>query len=437
MTLTLCHCMVLVLLLHQDAPDTDRHGSIELQKARQAFAKVQALCQKDAGKCWGKPLSGPWLFVDPQTRHVVANEPDAQGVLTAKAGLYVGQLPASIPAANTSVNWLGTRWVMVLWPLPSKPMEQGALLMHETWHRLQDALGFPMTNPRNAHLEAQDGRYWLQLEWQALAKAMEATGDVRLRAIKDALLFRSVRRALFPNARVEEQQLEMHEGLAEYTGLHLSGAALEEQRLYLVKELRERPKRLISFTRSFAYLSGPAYGLLLDGTPNSWRDGLKSTDDLGELLRKALHLPEVQPDHKAAQTAALAYDGAVLLAAEKKRDEQQKAQRDKIEALYVQGPVLVLPLRMMQIQLNPNRVIQIDKLGTLYQEARISDQWGVLQTKEGVLISDDFTKAIVPVPRDRQMKPLQGPGWEITLADGWDIAAGPRHGDWHVAQIKK
>src|SRR5713226_2210476 len=135
-------------------------------------------------------------------------------------------------------------------------------------------------------LDTRDGRLWLQLEWRALAAALTSRGKQRRRAIADALLFRAYRRAIFPQAASEECEMELHEGLAEYTGVKLSGSTNLAQ--YVVdKNLKEATSNQ-TFVRSFAYATGPAYGILLDGTGTNWRKGLKKDDDLGLLLQERL-----------------------------------------------------------------------------------------------------------------------------------------------------
>src|SRR5207302_4350398 len=121
------------------------------------------------------------------------------------------------------------------------------------------------------HLDTLEGRYWLQLEWRALRAALLREGDDRRTAIEDALRFRGYRRSLFKEAATEERALEMHEGLAEYTGVKLCGLTDAEQVLYAAGLLERRPSEYSTFVRSFAYVSGPAYGLLLDSASKNWR----------------------------------------------------------------------------------------------------------------------------------------------------------------------
>jgi phage tail protein X len=66
------------------------------------------------------------------------------------------------------------------------------------------------------------------MEWRALERALRQTGPARSAAIADALLFRTYRRTLFPDSAKNENALELNEGLAEYTGVRLSSADLQE-----------------------------------------------------------------------------------------------------------------------------------------------------------------------------------------------------------------
>src|SRR6188508_596039 len=75
----------------------------------------------------------------------------------------------------------------------------------------------PSGSGENAHLDSLEGRYWMRLEWRALARALDASGAARLTAIADALAFRAARQQRFPNAAVDEHADEIIEGIATYT----------------------------------------------------------------------------------------------------------------------------------------------------------------------------------------------------------------------------
>lgn len=425
-----------VMLSFLIARADDPKPAIDSQLAEQYFQEAARLWKADAGNLWGRSLEGPLLFVDRTTRQVVTDRADAEGHLRAVGGVFTGRLPETVGIANTTTKWAGVEWIMVMWPLPQKIAERRVLMMHESWHRVQNEIGFPYTGPSNAHLDTFDGRYWLQLEWRALADALQQRGDARRNAIQDALHFRAERRRKIAKAAADERLLEMHEGLAEYTGVHLSGLDAAEQARYVAGKLERRPAEMPTFVRSFAYLSGPAYGLLLDAASPGWQRRAKSGDDLGSLLQSAMNLPAPEPEKSDVPARAFRYDGDKLRASETERDRVRQQKIAALKARFVDGPVLILPLKQMQISFDPNATQPLGDHGTINRPTRISDLFGTLTAPEGVLINADFTKATVPAPKDPQARPLIGEGWELKLADGWQLEPGERKGDWRVVEKK-
>ncbi|HWW59872.1 MAG TPA: hypothetical protein VN181_00765, partial [Thermoanaerobaculia bacterium] len=269
-------------------------ASIDMTAAQRALSELDAMCNADRGALWGRSLCGPTVLVEPATRDAVTS---IDGRIAA------AHLPDSIGIANTSVTWNGVEFTMVMWPLPDDPLARRTLLAHESFHRIQKELGFPSTGPSNTHLDSVDGRYWLRLEWRALARALE-TGDRR--AVSDALAFRAKRRAITKSAAEEERLLEMHEGLAEHTGFALAEPRLGERSKAIAKQLRSMEMRE-SFVRSFAYGSGPAWGAVIEKRDPHWTRKATASDDLGALARKAWNV--------AAQAPRLAlYDAAAVRA---------------------------------------------------------------------------------------------------------------------------
>ena len=156
------------------APQIARAQSkgIDVAQAKQYFDEAQRICEKDAGELWGKSLCAPMIFTDQQTREVIANQADAESRLKKQDGVFVGELPPEVSPANTAMTWAGTKWTMIMWPLPASPTTRDRLMMHELFHHLQDELGLPGSNPTNAHLATLEGRFWLELEWRALQQAL-------------------------------------------------------------------------------------------------------------------------------------------------------------------------------------------------------------------------------------------------------------------------
>lgn len=403
-----------------------------LAKAAESFAEADALCKADHGKLWRTSLCAPLLFVDPQTRAVVANQADKEGFLSKNGNVFIGTLPANVNVANTAVSWAGVKWTMVMIPLPADKFARANLLAHEMWHRIQDEIDFPQTSAANNHLDTRDGRIWLQLEWRALAKALDSNDKkAKKQAIADAALFRAYRRFLFPNAAEKERAMEMHEGLAEYTGVALNGSP--NRKRYTVASNLEPAAQRESFVRSFAYASGPAYGLLLDDTKTNWRANLKREDDLGELLRTKSGVKLPADLKTAAERRAAVYDGAALNASETTRENNRRQILADYRARLIDGAILEIPLQKMNMQFNPGNLVPIENRGTVYPNIRIVDVWGILDvTTGGALLDQNYSKITVAAPKNPEQEKITGDGWTLELQNGWKIAPGARPGDYTI-----
>ena len=406
------------------------HAAPDPAVAGYVFGEARRLCKADGGALWGRSLCGPIMIVDPADRAIVASEADAGGVLVEADGLYTGTLPREAMLANTATGWSGTRWTQLVWPLPLEPNLLRAMLVHELFHRVQPELGLDRPEAGNRHLDSQHGRYLLQLEWRALARALMADDAAVQRAhVADALAFRQARRRLFPAAAREEAALEINEGLAEYTGVRVALARDEERRAYGVYALA-RFLDAPSFVRSFAYASGPAYGLLLDRADPGWRGRLGADADLGRMLATALHIDlDATPDLAARERR---YDpDRQLHAAEEARERQRLERLAAWRRDLVDGPVLVLPLQASGFQFNPQTLAALDDVGTVYPTLRLTDRWGELVVEGGAaLVHADRKRAVVALPRGGDG--LHGEGWTLALKPGWKLVEGPRKGDLTV-----
>jgi hypothetical protein len=426
--------LLLVVLLPLQSRVFAQSLPIDTALASQYFQEAQAICSADNGKLWGVSLCGPMLFVDRNTRTIVANQADKENLLKRSGNVFVGTLPAKINIANTAVDWAGVEWTMIIFPLSEDKHRRANLMAHELWHRIQNEIGFPGSGAANNHLDSRDGRVWLQLEWRALSTALIARGKQRRRAIADALLFRAYRRSMFQQAASEEREMEMHEGLAEYTGVKLSGTPHLEQ--YVVdKDLKEAPTKE-TFVRSFAYATGPAYGVLLDRNGKVWTRALKKEDDLGTLLQKRLRITQPLDLKHAAERRARIYDGDKLQASEATRENTRRKILAAYRAQLVDGPVLVLPVQKLSIQMNPGTLVPLDSLGTVYPDIRIVDVWGILTVTRGALIDSMFSKIYVAAPSFVTSSPIKADGWILELNPGWTVAAGRRKGDYIVKKLE-
>lgn len=405
------------------APNPDGAGLV--------FSEAKVICDRDRGALWGRGLCGPILIVDPMDKAVIANQADAGGALKPAGATFTGTLPEAVIIADTPTEWSGTRWTQLTWPVSFETMNRRVTLAHELFHRIQPALGLTRPEVGNQHLDTLEGRYLLQLEWRALARGLTAISPSERRdAIEDALAFRRKRHSLFPKAAAEEGALEINEGVPEYTGVMLGLATPQERIAYAVYDL-SRFVESSSFVRSFAYATGPAYGLLLDQTDPGWRAKLASGRHLDELLTAAVGLAMPSADHLEAREAR--YDDGTLRAREERRDADRRARLADFKARLVDGPVLSLPIAHGDYQFNPQTLIPLEGFGTIYPSMRITDDWGALEVEDGGALIWRNPKRATVSAKGMAASGLAGPGWRLTLKPGWTIRPGTRTGDFEVA----
>ncbi len=399
--------------------------------AQQYFTEADSLARKDGGRLWGRSLAAPLLLVDRDSRKIVANLPDQDGHLVADGRLYTGILPQSQNVANTAFDWSGRRWTMLVTPLPRDAAQRASLMLHEMWHRIQDSLGFPAASPTNDHLDQLEGRTWLRLEGHALRAALESSDRHRRQAIADALAFRRFRHEQLAGSDSSERQLELNEGLAEYTGLTLAGFTGRAG----AREVAARLGGLDTLThlgRSFAYLTGPAYGLLLDWTGKPWRSTLTANDELSARLGALLTIPITEAPLAEVTQRATAYGYREVRDAEEAREQTRAARQAGLRQRFIEGPVLRLPLMEMRLGFDPGKVEPLDSAGTVYGTLRIVDRWGVLDVTTGGGLVRDWAEAIVPAPTDANGSRVTGEGWTLELAAGWAMVPGARTGDFQL-----
>jgi hypothetical protein len=407
----------------------DGAAAIDTVLARRYFQEADAMTARDGGRLWARSLAGPLLFVDRTSRTAIANRPDGDGLLRPAGSLFMGTLPAAENIANTAFHWGGVLWAMVAWPVKADSLERSVLLAHELWHRIQDSLGFAMASPANAHLGQRDGRLWLRLEGRALRRAVTGEGANRIRSLRDAVAFRRARRALFGGADSTERALELNEGLAEYSGITIATDSPSLRRGLVDRRLAALDT-IASLERSFAYHTGPAYGLLLDALAPGWRNGVSRHDDLAALLESSLGTSAAG---SPAVTRAARYGYSAVYREERARAVRQEARLTDLRRRFVSGPLLELPLAEIKMGFDPARVESLDGAGSVYGSLRLTDRWGVLQCDaSGGLIAADFGRVVVPAPADLTGRRLTGPGWVLELSEEWRIVPGKRSGDYTV-----
>jgi hypothetical protein len=409
--------------------------------AKTYFLEAEGACDRDGGRTWRLQICGPILFVDSATRRLIANRPDPEGLLKESDGVYVGELPKSQPIANYSIKWSGQKWAMIVWStVPEDEFRRLKLIIHESFHRVQDELKLVAAGGNTDHLNTLDGRLWMQLEWRALRLALLTSGAARRRSVEDALTFRQYRYSLFPEGAIAEKAWEMHEGLAEYTAFRISAKNQDELTRNLVDYISNAPIARPSFVASFAYTSGAAYGVLLDRSKREWRKGLTSRSDLGVLLQRLMKIKPPPPTLSEATQRSEKYDGSALRAAEKAREEQLQARILVARKKFAEGPTLLIDRTSKgKLSFNSSNLLPIEALGTVYPVANAIDEWGNLSVTNGALmvfeegrISKIYVSA---VGIQLGKRPIEGDGWTLELTAGWGVVPDNQAGNYILKKI--
>lgn len=411
--------------------------AISTKAAADAFAEDQALCQADAWALWGRSLCVPMMFVDPATHQAVLNGPAKDA--TQDGAVYRTTLPSDMALANTSVQYDGKAWSMVMWPLPADATRRHILLLHESFHSLQGPLGLMGSGGlgKNAHLDTRNGRLWLRAEFAALRAALKSSGDVRTQALSDALLFRTYRHSLTTRAAADERGLELNEGLAESTGVDAS-LSDPAARIQAVLDDIDTVEKEQSYVRSFAYATGPAYAELLDAVVPAWRQQVHQGFDFANTTAAAYHITVKQPDAATAAATLAHYQGAKLVAEEDKRDKKVQADDARYTAALVTGPTLSIPLGKFSISFDPRRVHALQYRGSVYEDLEVQGDWGSLKVAAGLaLIPDRFDTVTLPLKGTPAGSHLKGPGWTVEMKPGYELQPKPgKTGSWQLTAAK-
>jgi hypothetical protein len=395
-------------------------AQVDQQRAQEWFKEVQAVCEREGLRLWGMSLCAPMVIADPRTQTIATSQPAPEGPRRFLVGV------------NAPIEWGGVTWGAYSWDtlVNAPPRARKAILLHELFHGVvQRKLGLAASEMLNEHLDVLDGRYWLRLECRALARALQESGAQRTTAVRDALAFRQARRMLYEGSAEKERALEINEGIASYTGTAAAADSASDAVAGALEALAGAETGE-SFVRTFAYFTGPAYGLLLDASSPAWRQRIRNTDDFAALLAGAF---AVQPATDAAASAAR-YGGAEIRAAEERRERGRQERLAELRRQFVDGPVLVIRGGGGGTS-NSMGAVVIPDVGTIFfGPYRFNTESGTLEAEKGVLLESQGSVRRIPVPVRRDDTTLGGDGWTFTVKPGWVIREGPRRGDYEVVR---
>lgn len=386
-------------------------------------------------KLWNKNIYGPILLIDPATRTIYANELDGKKTLKPSANLYTGILPQEVNFSNTALDWNDKRWAMIMLPLPENRDDRVNLLAHESFHRIQPDLGFSLNNANNNHLDEKDGRISLRLEFEALKQALMSTNknDMK-RHLTNALFFRKYRYVLFDEAAKNENLLEINEGIAEFTGIIVSARSDESTKQYLINGIN-RSQNNRTVVRSFAYQTTPTYGYLLYKKDKNWNKKIDKETDLTALFIREFAISLLPPTEQNFKNLSKTYNAAAIFEEENKRDTENKRLVKTYKNKFVESAHFEIQFEKMNYSFDPRTIIPIENLGTYYPTTRITDVWGILDVKNGALISPDWKKVSITKPTSIEKNLIKGDGWILELNSNYTIEIDQQN-NFHLKHVE-
>lgn len=374
-------------------------------------------------KLWDRDIYGPIILVDPDTRVIYTNVQDANNSLTQWDGFFIGNLPEEISISNTSINWNGKTWAMVVLPLPNNQYDRVDLIVHELFHSTHLFEEGDNRSANNYHLDEKDGRIYLRLELAALAEALKANRLSKSEEhLRNALIFRRYRYLLYSGAQTMENSLELLEGLATYTGQIMSDRDKWQWREYLLNRLKSF-KETPTFVRSFAYETLPVYGFFLYQKNNDWNKDIDAQTDLTSYLSEAFGLEMRIVLSLYVKQVAEEYHLDEITQEEINRNQANAVALEEYREKFFDLPRLEIKLEKMDMSFNPKNLIPLDvDEGTIYPTLRINDNWGILNvTDGGALMTPGSQWIVLSAPVEINDNKITGDGWTLQLQGGYTI----------------
>jgi len=409
-----------LILISCKGKNSDSYFTAE--KASRYFKDVEEICNRDNGKLWGKNLYGPIMFVERVTRRIIANQPDNDGILKSKDGVYIGTYPKELIISNAPVKFGGKQFAMSPLPAEEDKYRIETRAIHSLYHRFQENEGVIVSTFNINNMDEKEARLWIKLEWKALRKAINTKGDERQLAIRDALIFRGSNRELYHKYAADENKFETYEGLATFTYTLLCTNSPEEYKARLFENL-DRIYSMQSYNRSYGIIHGALYATLLYDKGYDIKKIDTDNFDLGNAVKELynIDLPPICRD--VAGSLAVNYDIEAINKEEEKRDADIKESIHSQISIFTEKPVVFLELESPSFDFEPEDIHSLDTLGTLYNSMRVSDNWGKLTVdKGGCLVSNNLKFIRITAKSFKADKNhISGDGWHLILNDDWEL----------------
>lgn len=407
--------------------------------------KAKSILMSDNGRLWGENLwTDNIVFLDPDnTIYAVRPLP---GTSLTEEGLYTRKVEDRVFSQTNSVQrYDGESYATIL---TSYLGDSSATIIHELFHVLHGKHKTLLGDPVN-YLDNADARELLRLEYQALRRALQAASANKKTLVEqclyDALMFRKSRQATYAASLDGELQIETLEGLANYTGLVLSG--YPDLYARAIKEINSR-EDAPTYTRPFPYATGPAYGLLFDYLKLAWRTDLDHVYDFLKIYETLYLRASIQADARSVKTARRYNNYETIHQQETARKKAHDSQIDFYTDMFITKPVLRVSLAddHYSRSFDMNGTLVLGDRGMVYADIRGTDNSGnnfgnfmILSGRgklgeTGILGAFDGRRFTFPLPYRIEGNKLVGDWYEIELHEGWTTQKVNAKGDMEIVK---
>ncbi|NVO11890.1 MAG: hypothetical protein HXX16_18175 [Bacteroidales bacterium] len=391
------------------------------------FDAYKAACNKDKGMLWGVDLYLNQTIFDEETRNVTCNFKDTLGILHPFNNLFFGYLPDTLKPEK-----LGNAVFIHHWPITSvNQCQKLGIFIHEAFHHFQDSLKLKPEGYNNQHMNNMEARVGIRMECLLLAKSL-SSDDSAISYIKEAAKWRLWRHKLYPDGISEEQKHELHEGLAQYTGNYIAckyyNIKIEKPALIDYLSILESDTSMnSSFERSFGYVSGQFYAILLDRYQPDWRKRISKDSDLAEVLSNDLGLTidtcklDLLNSYKKNSSFLAIYKEEQVRKLRFDNYKQSLLQNfDKNTSLYIERD------ESCRFQFNPRTMLTFEDGSFYFPYFKATGKWGEIMVSNGggIFYESNIRVGIAYknlVVNDAQIVNPQN--WTLTLRKGWHILA--------------
>ncbi len=416
--------IILVIFLFSDFITLGQQ--IPIDSASYYFRAYKSACELDNGKLWGINLYTNQIIFNEEKRYVICNFKDSLGLLKPHQGLFSGYLPDTIKPEQLGFS----TWVHK-WPRSSiNQAENVGIFIHESFHFYQDSLKIKPKGYNNKHMSETNARISIKMECYFLMKAI-LDSNRNTAYINEAIKCRLWRQKQYPQKISDEQSLELHEGLAQYTGNYIAckyfDVKIQKLAIRHYYSLIEGNDSIItsSFERSFGYVSGQFYAVLLDRFYPEWRNNISENSDLGAMLKSGLNIKidTSNFDMFINYKDNLKFQEVLNI----ENDRKKRFEKYKLSILkeFDKSLTFTIPRdSTFHFQFNPRTMLTFEDGSFYFPYFNASGNWGEVKVRNGGGI---FYKDIVKIQfKSEDLKISDqsisfSDNWIMVLKEGWSF----------------